>query len=267
MPKRKTILMCAPTYFDIEYEINPWMHTDNPVSHQEAGKQWQSLYTIYTQKLGWDVQLVEPIPHLPDMVFTANGGLVYGGKVVLPQFRQADRQGETEHFKDWFTEAGYGEMLLPKYDFEGEGDALFWNDILFAGYPWRSDLPSHKEVADFLGVKVISLQLADARFYHLDTALTIISEDTVALYPAAFDELSLKKIHDAVPNVIEASANDAEAYGLNAMSDGQDIVISDRATGLIELYKNKGLSVHPTPISEYQKSGGGVKCLTLEIRN
>lgn len=260
------ILMCTPKFFDIEYEINPWMNTDNPVDPVLAGKQWQQLYDTYTQKLGWDVHLIEPVEHLPDMVFTANGALLYKGRVALPHFRQPDRQPETPLFEKWFRNAGYSELFTPKYDFEGEGDALVWNDILFAGFPWRTDKPAHAEVADFLGIKTVSLQLIDPRFYHLDTALTIVDSETVALYPKAFSEDSLKKVHDIVPNVIEATDDDAVAYGLNAMSNGKTIVIPENAHNLITKYKEKGLEVIPCPITEFQKSGGGVKCLTLEIR-
>jgi N-dimethylarginine dimethylaminohydrolase len=266
MSKTKSILMCAPEYFDIEYEINPWMHTDNQVDTHLAAIQWHRLYGIYTKQLGWDVQLVKPEKGLPDMVFTANGGLVYKDKVALPRFRAPDRQPETKKFEAWFKDAGYQDIFLPKYDFEGEGDALVWNDIIFAGYPWRSDHASHKELADFFDAKVISLQLADARFYHLDTCLTIVDEQTVALWPKAFTAEALKKIHEAVPHVIEATDDDALAYGLNAMSDTKNIVVPEGAHNLMQAYKEKGMNVFPTAISEYQKSGGGVKCLTLELR-
>lgn len=260
-----SVLMCSPDFFDIEYEINPWMHTNNQVDPNNAILQWQQLKNIYSQ-LGWEIKQQQPIKHLPDMVFTANAGLVIDGKVALSQFRSPQRQPETDKDEEWFRSAGYTEILLPKSDFEGEGDALVWNDIIFAGYPWRSDIASHAEIAEFFGKKVISLQLTNASFYHLDTALTIVNQDTVALYPPLFTEESLRIIHETVPNVIEANHDDAYAYGLNAISDGQNIVLSDRATGLINTYKNNGMNVYPTPISEFQKSGGGVKCLTLELR-
>ncbi len=263
MPKK--VLMCSPLYFDIEYEINPWMSKDNQVQPEVARQQWLSLNGIYGQ-LGWQVEHIDPVQGLPDMVFTANGALVIDRKVALPTFRAPDRQPETEHFKKWFTDKGYSELLQPKYDFEGEGDALVWNDIIFAGYPWRSDKSAQSELAEFFGKKVIGLQLADARFYHLDTCLTIVDEQTVAVWPRAFTEETLKTIHSTVPYVIEASDNDAMVYGLNAMSDGKNIVLSDRATGLQEIFRSKGMNVLPTPISEFQKSGGGVKCLTLELR-
>lgn len=98
-------------------------------------------------------------------------------------FSPARTSGETEHFAAWFRDRGFKTCVQPRHDFEGEGDALRWNDVLFAGYPWRSDKPAHAELAQFFGVEVVSLQLTDARFYHLDTALTIVDERTVALYP------------------------------------------------------------------------------------
>ncbi len=262
-----SVLMCAPDFFDIEYEINPWMHTNNQVNSNVAQLQWQQLQSVYKDKLGWEVKLQAPVEHLPDMVFTANAGLVIGSKVALSQFRSPERQAETSHDEQWFKSSGYSDILKPKADFEGEGDALVWNDLIFAGYPWRSDKAAHHEIAEFFGCKVVSLQLTNASFYHLDTALTIVDHETVALYPPLFTEESLKLIHEVVPRVIEASHEDAYAYGLNAMSDGHSIVLSDRANGLIETYKQKGMQVFPTPIGEFQKSGGGVKCLTLELHN
>jgi N-dimethylarginine dimethylaminohydrolase len=260
----KTILMCAPDFFDVEYEINPWMHVANPVDARVAMTQWHRLRATYA-KVEWDVCLIDPVAHLPDMVFTANGGLVIGNRVALPTFREPERQGESHYFRQWFESRGY-ELLQPTHDFEGEGDALLWNDVIFAGYPWRSDKASHPELAEFFGKRVVSLQLTDARFYHLDTALTIVGTDTVALFPGAFTADSVRTVRDIVPDVIEADLADALAYGLNAASDGRSIVLSDGATGLIEGYRARGLDVHPTPIGEFQKSGGGVKCLSLELR-
>jgi N-dimethylarginine dimethylaminohydrolase len=258
------MLMCAPDHFDIEYEINPWMHLENPVNVDLARRQWRLLYDTY-KRVGWDVQIIEPVEHLPDMVFTANGGLALEGKVALSRFRQPERQGETEYFQAWFAKRHY-ETFVPRHDFEGEGDALPWNDVIFAGYPWRTDKAAHPEIADFFGKRVISLQLTDARFYHLDTAFTVVDAQSVALFPPAFTEESLREVRRLVPTVIEASLSDALAYGLNAASDGVRIVLNDAALGLISVYRERGFDVYPTPVAEFLKSGGGVKCLSLELR-
>lgn len=266
MADTKTVLMCPPSYFDIEYQINPWMDLKNQPDKAQAAAQWRKLYDTYTQILGWNVQLIEAINGLPDMVFAASGGFLYKGKVALPNFRHPQRQPETQKFAEWFKTAGYKEIMQSKYDFEGEGDALLFNDIIFAGYPWRTDIAAHQELSEFFGLKVISLQLTDSRFYHLDTCLTIVDGQTVAIWPPALTADSVNKIREIVPNVIEASEQSALSFGLNAISDGQNIIISDTPIDLINEYKNRGLNIFTMPIEEFQKSGGGVKCLTLQIR-
>ena len=261
-----SVLMSAPDYFEVCYQINPWMDTANQVDRQLAKKQWQDLYQIYQEQLGWQVSLIEPVEGLPDMVFTANGGLVVDGRVALPNFRHYDRQAETEHFAKWFRDHDYQEVLLPRYNFEGEGDALIWQEYILAGYPWRSTQLAHQELANHFQREVISLQLIDARFYHLDTCLTPIDQDTIAIYPAAFSSESIAKLKKLVKRLIMVEPDDALAYGLNAICQGKEIVIPDQAKGLIAEYTKLGFNCWPTAISEFQKSGGGIKCLTLQLR-
>ena len=242
------------------------MQTSNRVNQQLAQQQWHDLYQIYHQQLGWQVELIEPVAGLPDMVFTANGGLVIEGLVALPNFRHCDRQPETEHFSSWFEGHGYQQQLQPRYNFEGEGDALVWGDYVLGGYPWRSSQLAHHELADYFKREVVGLQLTDARFYHLDTCLTPINQNTIAIYPAAFTPEAIAKLKKLTKKLIMADRADALAYGLNSICDGQNIVIPDRAKGLIEQYTRLGLTCWPSAISEFKKSGGGIKCLTLQLR-
>jgi N-dimethylarginine dimethylaminohydrolase len=258
--------MCPPKYFDIEYEINQWMDINNQVDTKKAAKEWQTLHDTYTQKLGWQVEIIEPTKGLPDMVFTANGGLVLKGKIVLPRFRYKERRGETPHFKKWFEDAGYKDILMPTYNFEGEADGFVWHDIFFGGHPFRSDKRAHKEIAQFLDLTPISIEQIDSRFYHLDTAMTFIDDGTAAIYPGAFSDKSLAAIHRLVPKIIEASEDDAISFGLNAMTDSRNIVLSDHPRDLMNQYQKMGLSVYTAEMIEFQKAGGGVKCLTLDLR-
>ena len=71
-------VMTPPQFFAVDYAINPWMDTTNPVDSGVALTQWQRLYDIYRQ-LGHTVDLVDPVPGLPDMVYAANGGLILDG--------------------------------------------------------------------------------------------------------------------------------------------------------------------------------------------
>lgn len=261
----KTVLMCPPTYFDIEYEINPWMHQDDQPSSESAADQWRKLYDIYTKRLGWHVELAEPVKGLPDMVFATDCSLVIGDKVMLSSFRYPERQPETAHFEEWFKDHGYQNLRKTKNFFEGGGDTMIFGDKIIAGYGFRSDLEAHDELRDYFGSEVISLRIVDPNFYHLDTSLAVLSTDTVAFYPGAIDEESQKRLREAVPNLIDASLEEAKGFGLNATSDGKTVICSNESKSLLQKYRDAGFEVIGTPILEFRKSGGGVKCLTLEL--
>ena len=242
------------------------MNKENAVDTAKAQKQWKSLYELY-KKLNYDVQLIEPIEGLPDMVFTANGALVIDGKAMLPRFKFPERQPETEHFRLWLESSGYQETVMPKHDFEGEGDALVAGKYILAGWGFRSDRESHAELAQlYSSHKVLSLHLVDPRFYHIDTCLTVIDDSTVAFFPPAFDEESQAKIHEIFENAVEVSEPDAKVFGLNTFSDGKNIVMSTATKKLADQYRQMGYIVHELDLSEFRKSGGGIKCLTLTLR-
>ena len=261
----KTILMCEPTHFGIEYEINSWMHTDNGVDSAIATKQWQDLYDIYTRKLGWNVKLIDPVKGLPDMVFATDCCLIKDGKILLSSFRYPQRQPETAHFEKWFHENGYTNTKLSEHLFEGGGDNLVCGNKILAGHGFRSDPAAATEMREYFDCEVVSLKIVDPNFYHLDTSLTVLSDDTVAYYPAAIDEASQKRLKLAIPNIIEATHEEAKGFGLNAVSNGKTIVASNESESLLNKYRAAGFEVIGTSILEFRKSGGGAKCLTLEM--
>jgi N-dimethylarginine dimethylaminohydrolase len=260
------VLMCPPTYFDIEYEINVWMHQDDQPSGLTAQQQWDKLYKIYTQQLGWQVELIEPVKGLPDMVFATDCCLMVNGKILLSSFRYPERQPETEHFKKWFEANGYSDFKQADNFFEGGGDNMLCGDKIIAGHGFRSAPEAADEMRRYFGLEVISLKIIDPRFYHLDTSLVVLSDDTVAYFPGAIDEASRRRLKAAVPNLIEATEEEAQGFGLNAVSDGRTIITSDVNQSLLDKYRSAGFEVIGTPILEFRKSGGGVKCLTLKIR-
>lgn len=261
----RTVLMCPPTYFDIEYEINPWMHTDDQPAEDTAASQWQKLYQIYTEQLGWHVELIKPVKGLPDMVFATDCCLMIGDKVMLSSFRYSERQPETDHFEQWFREHGYTRLKRANNFFEGGGDTMKFGDKIIAGYGFRSDRSAHNELAEYFNREVISLKITDPRFYHLDTSLAVLSDDSIVYYSPAIDKDSQSRLKAAVPNLIEATEDEALSFGLNAISDGHNVITSNVSESLLEKYRQAGFNPISTPILEFRKSGGGVKCLTLEL--
>ncbi|WP_447004563.1 dimethylargininase [Saccharothrix isguenensis] len=266
VPTTRRYLMCPPAYFTVEYVINPWMDPTEPIDTSLAMAQWTALKETY-ERLGHHVSVIEPQPGLPDMVFSANSGTVIDGKVLGSRFRAPQRAAEAEHFRRWFLENGYGTVVMPERTNEAEGDFIWTGKHLLAGTGFRTDPLAHSEAQEALGVPVISLQLTDARYYHLDVALFVLDEDLVAYYPEAFSPGSLKVLRRLFPDAVIATAEDAACLGLNAVSDGRHVILPVEATSLADQVARRGFEPVFVDISELRKSGGGPKCCTMELRD
>ncbi|MEU6027990.1 dimethylargininase [Streptomyces tauricus] len=258
-------LMCRPTYFDVTYSINPWMDPDRPTSAQTGLAQWKWLFDTFVG-LGHDIRLIEPTPGLPDMVFAANGALVVDGKVLVARFRHPQRRDESAAYLEWFGHGGWSTVRQAEYVNEGEGDFLFTGAEILAGTGFRSDLRAHDEVREFFGRPVLSLTLVDPRFYHLDTALSVLGDGQIMYYPGAFSPQSRAALAERFPDAILAEEADAAVFGLNALSDGRNVVLPRAATGLADQLRERGYQPVGADLTELLKAGGSVKCCTLELR-
>ncbi len=257
-------LMCRPEHFEVTYEINPWMDSSVPVDRELALAQWEHLRQTYLD-LGHAVDLVEPLPGMPDMVYAANGGTVIGGRALGARFAHVERGAEGPAYERWMRGAGLT-VTTPQAVNEGEGDFLYAGRVLLAGTGFRTDPAAHREAQEVLGVGVVSLTLVDPRFYHLDTALTVLDDETVAWWPAAFSASSQRVVRRLFPDAIEATEADATVLGLNAVSDGRHVVVAAAARDLIAALADRGFVPVPVDLSELLKGGGGAKCCTLEVR-
>nr|WP_158881667.1 dimethylargininase [Amycolatopsis anabasis] len=263
--------MCPPRYFAVNYSINPWMDPSQPVSAERALAQWTELRDTY-RRLGHTVEEIEPRPGLPDMVFAANSGTVIDGRVLGSRFRAEQRAAEAEHFRRWFVEHGYRDVVMPTKINEAEGDFAWTGRELLAGTGFRTDPEAHAEAQEVLGVPVVSLRLTDPRYYHLDTALFVLAEATdttraqIAYYPDAFSPGSRRVLARLFPDAVLADADDAACFGLNGVSDGRNVVLPLEATTLAARLADRGYVPYHVDISELRKAGGGPKCCTLEIR-
>ncbi len=265
MTRNARILMCPPDYFGIEYEINPWMNRHVGSDPIESRRQWEALSQTLID-IGARLEFLRPIPDLPDLVFTANAGLIFHDRFVSSRFRHGVRRGETAHFDRWFSDHGFRvETLPPDQYFEGAGDALFCGETLFAGYRFRSDARSHLGLGDRLGVEVLPLELIDPRFYHLDTCFCPLDEGSAIYYPGAFDEYGRSVLSDRISTLIEVDAEEATSFSCNAVVVGRSVVLNDGAPKLARSLVNSGFSVYPLRLTEFIKSGGSAKCLTIRL--
>lgn len=284
-------LMCRPTYFTVSYEINPWMDRSRPVDTPLAVAQWERLRDTY-RDLGHTVETIDPVPGLPDMVYAANGATVVDGLVYSARFLHPERAAEGPAYLKWFADHGYVTHLAEHVN-EGEGDLLVAGDVVLAGTGFRTDRAAHAEAAALWGREVVTLELVDPRFYHLDTALTVLRGNRgatgapavptapdggahpalvdvpsvdVTYYPDAFSPAAQETLREGFPDALLATEEDAVVLGLNAVSDGKHVVHNPRAEHLAGALRERGYEPIGVDTSELLRGGGGAKCCTLEIR-
>jgi len=270
-----TFLACPPEFFGVEYVINPWMEgNQGTVANAAARCQWDGLYALLAETLGAAIQLIPPQPGLPDMVFTANGGLVGNGVCVPSRMRPLQRQGEEPFYRDWFRTAGFRIEELPEGTFfEGAGDALFGVDpdggpLLWCGFGFRTDCTIHAALGAIFGVPTVSLHPVDSRYYHLDTCFCPLPGGNLLWYPPAFDSPSRGAVEKRVPRSARyaVSDDDAAAFACNAVGvESGHVVLNAASHPIAEWLESRGFAVHTTPLTEFIKAGGSAKCLTLRL--
>ena len=259
------LLMCPPDHYAIQYEINPWMSRNRPSDHRLAMRQWRRLYELLEQA-GAEVSCLAPVAGLPDLVFTANAGLVYEDTVVLSRFRYRQRQGEEPHFQRWFSEHGFQvQRLRTAGCFEGAGDALFCGDTLFAGYRRRSDAVAIQEIGALLGCRVIPLELVRPHYYHLDTCFCPLASDLAVYYPDAFDDYGRAVLQESIDRLIPVAQEEAQRFACNAVVVDRTVITNTGCPELRSRLEALGFATYETPLSEFVKAGGSAKCLTLRL--
>jgi N-dimethylarginine dimethylaminohydrolase len=259
------ILMCVPRHYRIEYEINPWMHRANAVDPERALAQWTGLHGELT-RLGLEIELVNPEPGLPDMTFTANAGIVRGSTFISSNFRFSERQLEAAHFSRWFESHGYSVTRIHEPHFwEGEGDVLNSGDRVFAGYRFRTEFAALDHLDDLLETKPVRLELVDPRFYHLDTCFCPLSDRRALFYPPAFSPAAQSQLATHFPDLIAVADDDALRFACNAFVAGDTVVLNSGCPGTVSALTALGYRCVETPMDEFIKAGGSVKCLILTL--
>lgn len=262
------LLMCPPDYYGIEYEINPWMRVSNQSDGERARTQWQALTCVLEKDIGAKLDFMEPVPGLPDLVFTANAGVLHGGKAVPSRFRHPERQREERYFIDWFTKKGYEVIILDaEMYFEGAGDLLGFSEFWFGGYRQRSDIRAYDKLSTIFSKRILPVELVDQRFYHLDTCLCPLSGGELLYFPPAFDAYAQTVIasHVKPDNRFAVPPEEAERFACNAVCVGSHVVLPTGCPETMEWLGQHEYTPHPVDLDEFLKAGGSAKCLTLAL--
>lgn len=253
--------MCEPKFFQVRYEINPWMKLGS-INSQKALVQWKELYKIY-RLLGISVELIEPQANLPDMVFSADQGLVKGKTLIVSNFLYPQRKKEVIYYVNWYKDNGFEVRKIPRdFFYEGAGESLWWNNKLFVGKGLRNSEGIEAKLKEMLQVEVFGLRLVNQYFYHLDTCLFPLNESTVFYYPEAFAPESRKTLQKTVPDLIPLGKKEAFNFAANSVLTDHHTVIQKGNSELKKKLSAYGYETIEVDVSEFFKAGGGVHCLT-----
>jgi len=259
------ILVCEPSFYQINYEINPWMSTSSRACPQTASTQWNGLISEL-KKLGAQVVRIDPNEGLPDMVFTANAGILIGSHVLLSNFKHEERQGEEALFKQWFENNGYKTIDLPKgIKFEGAGDCLIRDGFVFMGCGFRSDVEAYyNTIWDAFEYRQFVLRLKDPYFYHLDTCFCPLNKNQILIYPEAFDKEDVRMLSKSF-ELFCVPEEDARKFSCNAVLIDDHIIIPKECNQTAEMLTHNYYIVHEVEMTEFIKAGGACKCLTMVV--
>lgn len=271
----RKMLITEPTYFTVAYELpdNRWMNINNQPNAELARKQWRNLKNIY-EGLGVSLNIEPGAPGLPDFTFVANAGLPFNQKIILSNFRHPERRPEKEIHRNFFRDLGFEIIELhPDTYFEGQGDAVWYGNSLLLGHGFRTSLDAARQLEKILSVEVIPLRLVEPSlgnkiFYHLDTCFLHLRRSGVcAAVKRAFAEESWRKL-ERICNIVDIDNIDpkaAEMLFCNSVESESWLVtpyVSEPIAALLDRYDYRPMGVD---MSEFLKSGGAVKCLTLEF--
>ena len=262
------LLMCPPDYYGIEYEINPWMRVSNQSDGDRARTQWLALTQVLEQEIGTKLEFMEPVAGLPDLVFTANAGVVHEGKAVPSRFRHPERQREERHFIDWFTKKGYEVIILDaEIYFEGAGDLLGFPEFWVGGYRQRSDIRAYDRLSTIFQKEILPVELVDQRFYHLDTCFCPLSGGELLYFPPAFDVYAQTVMASRLEQDkrFAVPSSEAERFACNAVCVDRHVALPTGCPETMGWLEKHGYIPHPVELDEFLKAGGSAKCLTLAL--
>lgn len=260
------LLMCPPLYYGTGQE-DPAAGRGRQGNPQIAHEQWRALYRLLADDLNMEITLLEPRAALPDMVFTADAGLVWGDKFIASNLRDEARRAEAPAFENWFQVRGYEIFHLPAENlFEGESDLLLCGDRFVAGCRIPSaDAVSHRKVVEILGRDVLPLKLAGSWLHHLDACLCPLGQGQALYYPSAFDSEAAKTLKDRIGTLVAVPEDEARRFACNAIVVEKSVVMNDGCPKTRGQLHSLGFSVFETPLSEFAKAGGSAKCLVLKV--
>lgn len=275
-------LLIDPTQFQVLPEQlgqNPYIRQPIPHHENKTHAQHQAVARAF-QYSHVHIEEIPSVEPLPDIVFVANGGLslprLGHPLVLLPNMKYAHRRAELAHLAHIFQCLRIPTMVYPgKQPFEGQAE-LKWFDggrKAIGGYGQRSTKRAFEEL-DQLFAKLykkkptlLLVKLISPDYYHLDVAMLEFDDSKCIVHRRAVSPRDLKRIQDFLGAENVTVIDTEDSFCLNAVVDGPTVIthrLTDPAIRPL-LERVTGRRVKQVDTSEFEKSGGSVRCMVLDL--
>jgi N-dimethylarginine dimethylaminohydrolase len=189
------------------------------------------------------------------------------------------RKEELSYLKQMYEDLGLKIIPFPSTVFEGQAELKWFHggSKAICGYGFRATKKSFALVQKVLDSlykehdlpppELLVVPLASSDYYHLDVAMLEFNDDSCIVHRKAFSEESIQKMRDFLgPSKVHV-IDTADSMSLNAVVDGKNLVthkLTDKAIKKV-LEEITGLRIREVDVSEFEKSGGSVRCMTLDL--
>ncbi|MED5330390.1 MAG: arginine deiminase family protein [Planctomycetota bacterium] len=275
-PHPKGVLMCPPDHFQVVDIKNDFMKGQvGLVDPVRAKEEWGNLVDAF-QEQNIHVHVLTPVPNLEDLVFTANPACIIpretdGADSILSRMRHDTRQAEVTVVANWLEQHNIRTHTLPEGTgyLEGHGDILIipGRRAALAGYGGRSDLSAIHALSDAMQLPIHPVPLKGKPFYHLDTCMAVLNEDTLLIHEEAFAHGEREALSALFPRILDADPDEAAtvfACNVHALANG-NVIVPAQATATASVMSDAGFTPIPVDVSEFHRSGGSVFCLRLDL--
>jgi N-dimethylarginine dimethylaminohydrolase len=276
-----------PTTFeilDMQHGQNPYIDIKHRVNKAKVAKQHKAVETAFQHMITY--RLPHTTEKLPDIVFVANGGLALPRLpvplVILPWMKYPQRRTEGPYLEAMFAKLGIATHAFPgsaQAPFEGAAELKWFHGgrLAICGPGWRSTRETFrrlgallKEIYEEYGLEapeLLILPLVSDNYYHLDVAMLEFDDDKCVVHKRAFSQKSIQTLQKTLGPSNVTVLDTTDSFCLNAVVDGPHLIthqLTDPAVRPI-LEKATGRRVHEVDTSEFERSGGSVRCMTLDI--
>ncbi len=256
--------------FKVAWQINPHMRV-GAAEPQRAARQ-HGVLTQLLRTLGARVERLPFVHGAYDSVFVKDNALLLRRHdldvALLARPRHPERRMEQRDRCRALERRGFRVILTRKAVFEG-GDVLLLPSgrAALLGTGFRSESGAAGEIERFVEAPLHVLELRDSHLYHLDTALAVLSDGTVAFCPEAFTDASTKRIEQlfAADCLLRVPYDDARSFALNLIEVGRHVIMGGPSAWLESRLEERGWIVHVPELHQFRCAGGSAACLVARV--